>query len=386
MEFFRGSLAHHRLSFLMPALLEGRVLEGSLCLDRGALHREFHFRDGCLVFASSNEPTEHLAQVLVDLKILEGQVAASTFEAAHAARKPYGELLVERGFVDRNRLIDALEHKAREAFFDCYGWESGELSFTPQPSEGLRGVGLKLKAGPLHRDAMARLREWKAFREIFPEDGARFEVYRECAVEWGTEAEEALMTLSEGGASLGELLASTREGPVFTSRRLLQMYRRGVLSPRVTQGAPIGGLLELEQLVALARSAFHAEEFERAAAISAQALERAPVPEAHHLYRQAEEHLTFALRDRLLEMEGRLVFEPLPRPAPPQLTADDLYLYSRLKAARSLGHALRSAAMGELAACRSMQRLMDCGVLYPTGAPSTLQRHRTEPQFCGAGT
>lgn len=381
MEGLRSSLAHHRLSFLMPALLEGRLLQGTLRLERGAIQRDFVFRDGYLVHARSNEAHEHLAQVLVNLRILDPQVAAATFDAAHGAGRPYGEHLVSRGFVDRSRLLEALEHKAREALFDCYGWESGEVVYLPEEPAPAGGIELKMKIGPLHRDALARLREWRAFREIFPDDGARFDVFRECAVEWGTEAEDELMAHAEAGASLGELLAGSREGAIFASRRILQMYRRGVLWPRAQQDAPVGEPLGLDALLALARERFHANDFEQAAAIAAQALERAPVPEAHALYRQAESHLTLSLRQRVLALEGSLVFEPLPRPAPTSLTADDLYLYSRLKGARTLQQALRGAAMGELAAYRSLQRLMDVGVLYPTRAPSTLQRHRTEPQF-----
>ena len=115
--------------------------------------------------------------------------------------------------------------------------------------------------------------------------------------------------------------------------------------------------------------------------MAAEALEQAPVPEAQALFRDAELHFIRALAEKLFALEGRLVFEPLPRPAPPLLTADDLFLYARLRKARSLRQTLREAPMGEIAAYRSMQRLMDAGIVYPTEAPSTLRRHRTEPQW-----
>ena len=196
MESFHVNLANYRLSFLMPAMFEGRLLGGMLHLERGAQVRTFAFRDGCLVAASSSDPAEHLAQVLADLKVLDAQLAASAFETAHAANQPLGELLVERGLVDKARLLGVLEHKARESFFDCYTWEAGELSFSPEVPEP-RGVELELQVGPLHRDALASLREWKAFRAAFPDPGVTFDVCRQRMTASGSRAEEALWALYE---------------------------------------------------------------------------------------------------------------------------------------------------------------------------------------------
>ena len=47
----------------------------------------------------------------------------------------------------------------------------------------------------------------------------------------------------------------------------------------------------------------------------------------------------------------------------PELTSDDLYLYSKLKGAPSVVDAVRRASAGELAAARSLFRLISCGVI-----------------------
>src|SRR5512140_1960335 len=340
MESFHVNLANYRLPFLMPAMFDGRLLGGTLRLERAAQVRTFAFRDGCLVAASSSDPAEHLTQVLADLKVLDAQRAVSAFEAAHAAKQPLGELLVERGFVDKARLLGVLEHKARESFFDCYTWEAGELSFSAEVPEA-RGVELELQVGPLHRDALASLREWKAFRAAFPDPGVTFDVFRQRMAASGSRAEEALLALAEEGAALGEMLASSRDGALSTARRIQNMYRRGALCPRQASGARMGASADPAELLRLARSAFDAKQFERAAELAALALDRAPIPEAHALYRRAEQQLALALAEKELVLEGRLAFATLPRPAPSQLTADDLYLYGKLKDAPSVRAALR---------------------------------------------
>ena len=112
----------------------------------------------------------------------------------------------------------------------------------------------------------------------------------------------------------------------------------------------------------MAKGMVEAGRFEEAGAVAAQALERAPVPEAHALYREAEVRWTVAMADEVLALEGRLSLEPLPGRPPESLTADDLYLHAKLRGGRSVREVLRNTAMGELAAYRGLRRLMDAGL------------------------
>lgn len=378
MEAFRGSLAHYRMALLMPALVEGKAVSGTLTLERGGIRREFLLKDGAVVAECSNDPREHLAQVLADLRILDAQKSATAYEAAEAAGMALGTFLVERGFIERPRLLEALEHKAREAFFDCYAWESGELELKPWDVQTVRGEALRLKLGPLHRDAMARLREWRAFREVFNELDSGFRVFREHATQWGPEEEQRLLELAETGASLGDLLHASREGQLFTARRLMHLYRRGALSPKPSRAAKASSSPGVDRLLEQARQCLSERNFHGATRFAERALEREAIPEAQALYREAEMHLALAISDEILNLEGRLIFEPLPGSLPGTLTADDLYLYSKLKSARSIRVALRTAAMGELAAYRSVERLLQAGLIHKGATPPNARR-QTQP-------
>jgi hypothetical protein len=138
----------------------------------------------------------------------------------------------------------------------------------------------------------------------------------------------------------------------------------------------------LSELLTLARRHIESGQYGHAVALAAQVLERGPVPEAHALYRDAEGRLTLALCEELCTLDGHLVFEPIPRPTPPSLTADDLYLYSKLRGSRSIRETVRTAAMGELAASRSVRRLMNAGLVRVEsglGAPAPRARSKTNP-------
>jgi hypothetical protein len=367
MEPFKASLAHYRLSLLVPALLDRTLLTATMLLERGAVRRSFHFRDGFLLAESSNEPREHLAQVLSDLNILDVATGAGAFEAARSESVALGAFLVNRGYVSTAQLLQALSHKAQEAFFDCYTWESGELELAPcQVPDGV-GVSLRLPLGALHRDALARRRDWRSFREAFPNNDATFRVHRDMAVDWRSDAEEELVLLAEKGASLGELLSSVPTGQLVAGRRLVQLYRRGVLSPRTPGRSVIGDSPNLSHLIQLARALMSEGRFEAAAAVAEQVLETAPCPEASMLYREAEERMGGTIGEELAALEGQLEVEPLPKQLPSQITAADLYVHSLIRSSPSLREACTNAPIGELAALHSLRRLLAAGLVRITG-------------------
>jgi hypothetical protein len=367
MEPFKASLAHYRLSLIVPALLDRNLLTATMRLERGAVRRAFHFRDGFLVAESSNEPREHLAQVLSDLNILDVATAAAAFEAARSESVPFGTFLVDRGYVSAAQLLQALSHKAQEAFFDCYTWESGELELASCELPDGVGISLRLPLGALHRDALARRRDWRGFREAFPNNDATFRVHRHMAVDWRSDAEEEMVVLAEKGATLGELLSSVPMGQLVAARRLVQLYRQGVLSPRTPGNAMIGDAPNLSHLVELARALISQGRYEAAAAVAAQVLETAPCPEASKIYRDAEARMSATLGEEIAALEGHLQVEPLSKHLPSQITAADLYIHSLLRSSPSVREAVTSAPIGQLAALHSLRRLLGAGLVRIIG-------------------
>lgn len=363
---FRGSLSAYRLKLLVPALFEGpKPTSGTLRLSRGPVERTFVLKESSVVAASSNEPGEHLAQVLADLGILDANRSAAAFAAAKASGTAFGAFLVDRGFLDRPRLLEALEHKAREAFFDCYGWESGEVEFSAEPPPPVRGAELRLRLGPLHRDALARVREWKEIREAFPRGEATFEVRAHHLPDRAGDEHRQLLLRALGGATFDELLRSGRDGKLCAARRLLHLYRVGALVKANGEDASAEAP-DVPHLLSLARAYLRDCDPQSAMRLATQVLEGAAVPEAHALYREAEAALSAQLERALDDYEGRLRFEPLPR-AGASLTADDLYFYSHLRTQRSVREGVKNAAMGELGAYRSLLRLIASGALTVGG-------------------
>lgn len=371
-----ADLAHHPLPLLMPALLARSPATFTLRLERGATVRTFRVVEGVVVASASKDPREHLGQVMAMLGMVEVTLAADAFGRAREEGILLGALLLRDRTVEVERLHEALSHKAREALFDCYGWTCGELEVLPirEPVSPQGGVAVRLPLESLHKEGLGRLREWKSFREHFPENDASFRAHRHVAQEWRSLEEDRLVELAEGGASLGELLASGREGPLVSARRLLRLYRQGVLTPRAAKGPRVGEAVDLARLVALVRTLIAEGRYDSAAAVAAQAVERAVLPEACALYREAEAFLRRSVAAELESLEapeGSVSVRPLPKPLPPSITAADLHLHGLLGRSASLRDVLENSALDALGVWRGLRRLQASGLIRIVGSSPT---------------
>ena len=362
---FQVRLGNYRLSKLMPALCEGARVSGTLMVERGHIKRGFTFRDGDLVASSSSSPREHLSQVVADFGLLNVATANTAFATAGAQARPFAQHLLSSGLVPRDRLVEALEHKARESFFDCYTWDSGDLWFVSR-REPPQGVEICIDLSTIHREAMARLEEWNELRAQLPGMATTFDVRAEAPPRDASPEEQALLAAAASGKTVQEMLELSCVHTLAVTRRLLDLHRRGVLAargaPSAARQAEGDGEAHLEE----ARRAMAAGDFERAMELSLKALRCNSARGAQDVYRSAEVCLATELAKRVAALEGRLSFQPVPLPLPPTLIPYDLYLYSRLKGARSLTEAIRQETTGQVAAAWSLFRLIDSGAIVAT--------------------
>jgi hypothetical protein len=293
LDVFRGSLAHFRLDLILPALFSGSPFSGRLRLERGPVQRTFFIEKGLLQAESSSVPNEHLTQVLANLSLVEASAGVEAFTHAEQRGVALGRVLIDRGHVSKERLLEVLSAKAKEALFDCYEWESGEFEFHKDDLRHEVGVELRLPLAALHQEAMERRR------------GA---------------------TAADGDAH------------------------------------------HAMQLLTRAYQHYHEGEYESAAQVAHSALERAPVPEAHRLYRASEAKVTAALAQEVSHWDRCLKVRSMD---PAAASSFELYLHTKLRQGQAASEVLRTAPLGELNAYRAIRRLIESGavVLEPREEP-----------------
>jgi curved DNA-binding protein CbpA len=153
----QGTLSPGALPGLLRALYVGRRT-GQLHLSRGEDRRDVRFRQGHIVAAGSTIPQEHLGEVLVRAGWITPAQLDAAAQAMRAGGKRLGEVLVEQGVMDRDRLDDALALHVREVLQAAFASADGAFEFqdAPEPPPDAE-MTLKVSTGELILETVRRL-------------------------------------------------------------------------------------------------------------------------------------------------------------------------------------------------------------------------------------
>ena len=170
-----GTLKTMSVSDLLQFLEAGRKT-GTIKIARGTIVKEIYLEHGLIVGSKSNDPKEFLGQVLLHYgKIGEDQLQEA-MEVQRQSGGKLGVLLVERGFVTPDDVMDALRTRTLEIIYDLFIWEEAEFEFfdgQPVPADLIR---IKVDATSVIMDGIYRLDEWSRFRNVIPSDRTIFEL------------------------------------------------------------------------------------------------------------------------------------------------------------------------------------------------------------------
>jgi hypothetical protein len=239
---------------------------GELSLElAGARQRrlEIAFRDGQVVFATSDDTAERLGGVLERMGLVSAEDLQTAAEIVGEGR-PLGQVLVDAGAVTPDQLYDALVEQVRSIVLGAFAEDSGSFSFHENPAHGGNAVRLPersrelLEAG-LRRAGLAGVgpRATKSARgSDRPRDDAPVDVYRQAFKRIFFRMRQATPFAAQRlnsrfekiGAADRELFAGVRfdsEGNVDTGRVLVNVLAAGREGPiaRARALAALDGLL-----------------------------------------------------------------------------------------------------------------------------------------------
>jgi hypothetical protein len=253
--WFAGALTAMPFAELFQ-LVSSTHRTGELSLDlQGTSPRrlEIAFRDGQVVFATSDHRSERLGGVLLRLGVVSPRELARGADLVREGQ-PLGQVLVDAGALAPDQLYDALVEQVRAIVLGAFAENEGSFSFRenlgrsgnavklPERSRelleaGLRRAGLARRAGAAARES-ERLREnapvdvyRQAFKQIFfrmrqatPLAAERLNSRFAKLGAGERDAFEGVLFDAEGNLDTGRILvnvlASGQEGPIARARSL----------------------------------------------------------------------------------------------------------------------------------------------------------------------
>src|SRR5262245_4778947 len=124
----QGTLTTMSVPDLLQFLAAGRK-SGTLKFSRGTVVKEIYFRNGLVVGANTNDPNEYLGQVLLHYGKIDESQLQSAMEQQHKSGGKLGEILVAKGFMTKEAVMEILRIRTLDIIYDLFIWEEAQFQF-----------------------------------------------------------------------------------------------------------------------------------------------------------------------------------------------------------------------------------------------------------------
>jgi hypothetical protein len=141
---------------------------GKLVVRRAGLERSIHWKDGEIVFASSNSPEHSLGQFL----LRNGKITDAQYEESKKRVTPqlrHGKLLVQMGAISPKDLWWGVKNHVLEVIYSLFGWKDGEFAFYDSAEDLVQErIVLQINTPSVIMEGIRRLDESERIREKIP--------------------------------------------------------------------------------------------------------------------------------------------------------------------------------------------------------------------------
>ncbi len=126
----QGNLQRFALAEIFQLLAAGRKT-GTLGIQQDDTIVMVYFRDGEIIYGYGPRQTYHIGQILRERGLVSPEQLdeAISIQARTDNAKRLGEILISRGFVDRNKLEDIVRKQVEELLYSLLSWSTGSFKF-----------------------------------------------------------------------------------------------------------------------------------------------------------------------------------------------------------------------------------------------------------------
>lgn len=371
----RGSLRTMPAEDLLD-WIDRRFMSGALTVERSSIVREFLFESGTLTAASSNEPHEHIDQILTRAGLIDDELLSGALQMQVETGMTLSRIFEIVGAVTEEQLRRILEERAREGLLDVMSWPDGTFLLDRVFGEAaVTEAPLSLKLRPCIEEGRRRARRWSHIRALIPSGDTRLRVIARERLFSVADSEAirneiaALCEAVDAGKTPAEIVAE-RGYRFAVLDRLTLLIERGALAADEGQDSsaeepePVGPS-SIEELLAEAKRRADMNDRSSAFDLARQALVQDPSNNAvQKLFRELE-RAVFAELSRELLTTFRVPKLLVDRSELDnyELTDAERYLAGRIDGRWDLLSLMRVSPLGEVEALITFKRLADRGII-----------------------
>jgi len=202
---------------------------GVLVLRNGNITKTLHFKQGVVVFASSNLPEERFG----DMLLRENKITQEQFEEASrqiTRGKRLGKILVELQAISPKDLWNEVRHQVQEIAYSLLAWDSGSFQFLEGEEKTGENIVTSLSVPELLLEGLRRIRTPSVFRQRIPSKDIIFErvlpAHRPHGLQF-EEYEKHVFKLVDGNRTVHEICDLSEIGEFETLKTLYVFFTIG---------------------------------------------------------------------------------------------------------------------------------------------------------------
>jgi len=341
---------------------------GVVALTQGSVTKKIVVRDGFVISAESNDPSEFLGQMLLSYGRISERELSDALEVQRVTREFLGALLVRSGAISEAELARMLCLKTEETVYSLFEWEKASFDYEDgDPKEVPFSVSLSVEdillKGARRFDEMARI------REVIPSTSA---VPRRTPVPLPTELLQRpnlkrLADAVDGVRSIAGIALHTHTSEFFVCKFAFETLRAGLIEIAAAK-APEPRCVASE-IGTAARRLFDAGEYEGVLML----LDHEDVdPEdpLREILRISEDKFVQDAYDSLLRPD-RIpeLLKPVSELYSENLSPEEFFLISRIDGVWNLGSIVSISPLREVDALKVLSRLKKRGIIRIKDAP-----------------
>jgi len=204
---------------------------GSLAfvLDKTKVH--IYLKDGKIISSLSNDPTKQLGQFLIfEGKLTEVQLKKA-LEIHLKSGASLASLIVQKKFVSRKNIEEALVKRTQEVIYELFLWEDGHFHFSDKGYQNHDLILISADLNAILFEGIRRKDEWKRIRDVFPDDSIILALCRDVDLKRHnlTPLQKKLMFLITLKKPISEIILELHGSDFMVCFELFQLCEKGIV-------------------------------------------------------------------------------------------------------------------------------------------------------------
>jgi hypothetical protein len=221
---------------------------GALAITKKEARRDIFFRNGMLVYASSNSRDDLFGNLLLK----KGRISKTELDEilnSDNEGKKIGAILVEKNLFTKDEILDCLKMQIEEIVYALFGWKDGIFEFIEGKAPPANVIQTELNPMNMIMEGMRRIDEWIELKKVLPADDAIIEIVPDPV----TKSEEMSLSRSEfmvlaligSGRKLQTIVEESFLDQFLTCKAVTSLFNAGLL--KIGKAAPSTKTAEQEQ-------------------------------------------------------------------------------------------------------------------------------------------